>query len=166
LQETSGGHRQRFAAPASLRPHRFCCCEEAFLFGVASLRVRVSCRSLSVSRMCVLSCVLANSSEPVIVAYGGRLCFFLCFSCAVLRKCFGTQMSSTTYWYHCVWNHRFTSPFCWVFSEPTTCSKPVRSLSRIVLNLTKAASSYIVRAIVSLFLSVLQTSKSLVFWSS
>jgi hypothetical protein len=23
--------------------------------------------------------------------------FFLCFSCALLRKCFGTQMSSTTY---------------------------------------------------------------------
>lgn len=71
-------------APASLRPHRFCCCEEAFVFGVASLLVRVSCRSvcLSLSRMCVLSRVLANSSEPVIVAYGGRLCFFsLLFMC-------------------------------------------------------------------------------------
>jgi hypothetical protein len=54
--------------------------------------------SLSLSRMCVLSRVLANSSETVIVAYGGRLFFFfLCFSCALRRKCFGTQMSSTTY---------------------------------------------------------------------
>lgn len=32
--------------------------------------------SLSLSRMCVLSRVLANSSETVIVAYGGRLFFF------------------------------------------------------------------------------------------
>ncbi len=40
------------------------------------------CRSLSLSRMCVLSRVLANSSEPVIVAYGGRLCFLsLVFMC-------------------------------------------------------------------------------------
>jgi hypothetical protein len=69
-------------APASLRPHRFCCCEEAFVFGVASLRVRVSCRSLTLSRMCVLSRVFANSSEPVIVPYGGRLCFLsLLFMC-------------------------------------------------------------------------------------
>ncbi len=38
--------------------------------------------SLSLSRMYVLSRVLANSSEPVVVAYGNRLCFFsLLFMC-------------------------------------------------------------------------------------